>query len=486
MNFLNLGFYAFIVVFFTIYYIVPNKYRYIVIFAGSYFFYGYSNPKLLIILVIATIISYAGGWLIPKFNYCKAIYATFFILEIALLGVFKYTDFIINNINLLLERLYPTIQIHTHFNLVMPIGLSFIVFQACTYLSDIYRKKMNTEKNIVLYGAFVSFFPTVLSGPIQKARKLIPQISNPSEFNYDQAQKGVLLFVWGLFEKILVANNLMKISTTIVGDYLNHSSAEILIAAISFSLYVYADFASYSDMARGIGKVLGIDVGMNFNNPYLSITTSEFWTRWHMSLNEWFVENVYIPLGGNRKGVIQKYFNMMIVFGISGLWHGADWHFVAWGLINGIIVVLGQIIAPAKEKLYQKMCVNEKAESIVFVKRVIVFFLITLTWIFFTAGIMDSLRIWKRILFFDFVSVFNPQLLNICGTTVATFVTFVATLIFCVIQYSRQNETTNYIKYKRQPFIVQCFIVAVIICVCIFAVCNTDANVDTQFLYFQF
>lgn len=268
MNFIDIPFCIFIPVFLGIYYIVPPKYRYIVIFLGSYIFYGYSNPKVLLVLALATFISYFGGIAIYKWNYSKAAYALLFSTELLLLVVYKYLD------------------------LVLPIGLSFIVFQACTYLSDVYRKRITIEKNIIRYGAFVSFFPTVLSGPIQKAKNLLPQIKEPASFDYEQAQKGVLLFVWGLFEKIMVANRLIEISSTVFSDYLNRSSAEMLIGAMSFSLYIYADFSSYSDMARGISKILGINVGKNFNNPYLAKTTAEFWNRWHMSLNDWFKELV--------------------------------------------------------------------------------------------------------------------------------------------------------------------------------------------------
>ena len=486
MDFFEPIFYVFILTYLIVYYIVPNRYRYLVFFTGSYFFYGYSNPKLLIVLIIASAISYVGGLLIVKSEFNRGVYTIFFLLEIVLLGLFKYTEFLIDNINLLLVKLNPSLTLQIRFHFFMPIGLSFIVFQACTYLSDVYRKKMEVEKNPIKVGAFVAFFPTVLSGPIQKARFLLPQISNPAKFDYFQAQKGVLLYVWGLFEKIIVANSLMIISKNINGDYLNHSSAEILLASICFSLYIYADFSSYSDMARGISKLMGIDVGRNFKNPYLSKTISEFWTRWHVSLNEWFVENIYIPLGGNRKGVIRKYINTLIVFGISGLWHGAKWHFVAWGVINGVLAISGQILSPVKKRLYTLAHIDENVESIVFIKRGIVFFLITLTWVFFSEGIIDSLRICKRILLFDFVSLFDPALINICGTAVATFLTAFATIFFCIVQFSRQNETKGYSMYKRQPLFIQCMIVAVLICVCVFAACNTDAHVDTQFLYFQF
>lgn len=249
---------------------------------------------------------------------------------------------------------------------------------------------------------------------------------------------------------------------------------------------IYADFSSYSDMARGISMILGIDIGKNFNNPYLSQSTAEFWNRWHISLNEWFIENVYIPLGGNRKGITRKYINMLIVFLISGLWHGAHWHFVVWGVLNGVLAIIGLILKPARNYVYEKLNVDESVESIVAIKRIIVFYLITLTWIFFTSGIMDSIGIWKKILLFNYLSIFNSNLLNIAGTAVGTFVTMITTIIFCKIQIKRQHENLLYEKYEKQPFFMQSLIVAIAICICIFGASVTSANVNTQFLYFQF
>ena len=403
MNYLNLIFYAFFPVVFLVYYIVPGRYRYIVICIASWVFYGYADPKLLAVLALISLISWLGGWIIPKSRYKRSVYALFFLLEIAILGVFKYAGFVIDNLNRLLLKAGASFQFQPHLSLMLPVGLSFLIFQTCTYLSDVYRRKMEPEKNLVRYCAFAAFFPTILSGPIQKARNLIPQLAHPAKFDYEQAQKGILLFVWGLFEKVMVASHLQLISSTVMANYWYRSSAELLIAAVSFSLYIYADFSSYSDMARGIGKLLGIDVGRNFQNPYLSTSTSEFWTRWHVSLNDWFVENVYIPLGGNRKGTVRKYRNMLLVFAISGLWHGASWHFVAWGIANGILAVLGQILSRPRKRFYEKTGINEHAESVVLIKRAIVFLFITFTWVLFTMGTMDSLRIWKRILLFDVV-----------------------------------------------------------------------------------
>ncbi len=485
MNFLSLKFLGFLLVFFVIYYIVPSKFRYIVIFLGSYLFYGIGHPSMLITLVGLTLVSYLGARIIEK-KHSKAAYILSFTLEIAVLVAFKYTSFILQNCNLLAGRLHLGWHLNTEWNIVLPVGLSFIVFQTCAYLSDVYRGRIPAEKNPIRYAAYAAFFPTVLSGPIQKARILLPQIKDPGKFDFEQAQKGTILFVWGAFEKLLVANNLNAVVTRVLDDYLHHSSMELLIAACCFSLYIYADFNAYSDMARGVAKLLNIDVGRNFNNPYLSKSTSEFWNRWHVSLNEWFIENVYIPLGGNRKGTLRKYINVLIVFLISGLWHGAQWHFVVWGLFNGLLVVFSQMIRPVKKRIYEKIQVSEELESIVFLKRFVVFGLITMTWMFFHAGVIDALKICKRVLLFDFVSIFDPELLNIAGTATATFVTAVMAAVFCVVQNARRKEHEVYLRYKAQPFVLQCLLISIIICVCIFGACNTDGFVDSSFLYFQF
>lgn len=485
MNFLSLEFYLFLLVFLIIYYILPQSYRYIAIFSGSYLFYGFKNPKMLLILLLVTSLTYIGGLIIGK-NPKKYLIVSFFLLNVCILFVFKYLNFVIQNYNTIVSKLLSNIYTINEVDIILPIGLSFIIFQSCTYLSDVYHKKIEPEKNLIRYGAFVAFFPTILSGPIQKSRNLLPQIKSPGSFDGNQAQKGTVLFVWGLFEKVMVANNLSIIVSRVFDDYLNYDSAYYILAAISFSLYIYADFSSYSDMARGIAKIMGIDVGKNFNNPYLSVSTSEFWNRWHMSLNSWFIENIYIPLGGNRKGLFRKFLNMFIVFFISGLWHGANWHFIAWGGINGILVISGQLLKPLKNFLYCKLKIDESVESIQFCKQVITFGLITITWVFFRNGIKDSLYIVKRMIFFNPINFFDPNLLSISGTNVTTFITLVATVIFCVIQLKRQNEHETYLKYARQPMLVQCICVAVIICVCIFSICSTETEVNTQFIYFQF
>lgn len=486
MNYISLGFFAFICIFLIVYYIVPQRYRYILITVGSYFFYGYADFKLLTVLMMITILTYIGG-IILQTQRTKLMYAVFVILTLLILVYFKYTNFIVQNINWLLEGVVKNSSYRiASLDLILPVGLSFIVFQACTYLGDIYRGKLIAEKNIVRYAAFVAFFPTVLSGPIQKARELLPQIKSPLFFDPDTAKKGTILFVWGTFEKVMVANRLLVVVNKVFDNYGNYNSAYYVVAAICFSLYIYADFAAYSDMARGIAMLMGIHIGKNFDNPYLSQSTAEFWNRWHMSLNSWFVENVYIPLGGNRKGIIRKYINVLIVFFLSGLWHGAEWHYIVWGVINGILVIVGQITKPLTKKIYSAWNVDEKVDSIKYMRRIIVFVLITLTWIFFYKNIYASFEIVKSIVTSSPINFFNPDLFSISGTVAATFVTFVTTMLFTRVQLKRQNESLEYKRYCMQPFLFQILILGMMICVCVFGACSTDANVNTQFLYFQF
>lgn len=485
MNYISLAFFAFIILFLILYYAVSQKYRYIVIFVGSYIFYGYADVRLLLVLISITVVTYLGGLLMETRN-SRLAFGICLIADISILLFFKYTDFAISNLNLLLHKIAPQMLPVRQLNLVLPAGLSFIVFQSCTYLTDVLRKNIKAERNLIRYAAFVAFFPTVLSGPIQKARNLLPQISCPRAFDGEQAKKGTLLFIWGMFEKIMVANRLLIVVDTVFGDYEKYDSAYYIVAAVAFSLYIYADFSAYSDMARGVAKIMGIDVGKNFNNPYLSLSTSEFWNRWHTSLNSWLLENIYIPLGGNRRGTLRKYCNIMIVFLISGLWHGANYHFIAWGGVNGLFVVIGQMLAPLRKRIEARLHVDEDAEAVKNVRRVIVFLLITITWVFFQNGVPESIYIIKHMILLNPLSFFNSNLFSIGGTVAKTFVLAVVTKVFCTVQKKRQDESRVYERYSRMPFFVQCLLAAVMLCTCIFGACSLEESVNTQFLYFDF
>lgn len=488
MNFISITFLVFFLVFFCIYYLVPKKYRYVILAVGSYLFYGWGNIGVIGILFLTTIITYTGGGILARQS-SKKIYVLFFSMNLLVLLIFKYLNFLIENANRICGMFGSGDLLGSIPNLILPIGLSFYIFQSITYLGDVYRGRIKAERNFLRYSAFVAFFPSILSGPIQKARILLPQIAEPHDFDSERAIKGFILFVWGLFQKIAVANNLAVIVNTVFDNYNSYdktNTAYFIVAALSFSVYIYADFSSYSDMARGIAKILGIEIGRNFSNPYLSVSCSEFWRRWHISLNEWLTEYVYIPLGGNRRGTIRKYVNVFLVFLISGIWHGASWNFVLWGAVNGIFVIIGQLLRPVKKRVYAAIKVDEECESIITLRRIIVFWLITITWVFFRNNISTSLYIIKNIVLFYPVKLFEPALLTICGTEVRTFGTMTMVVIFGIIQYCRKDERKYYLKFRKQPIFMQCMVIAIIIYICIFKASAGSTTLNTQFLYFQF
>ncbi|SES37936.1 D-alanyl-lipoteichoic acid acyltransferase DltB, MBOAT superfamily [Butyrivibrio fibrisolvens] len=484
MLFTSFEFFAFFVAFFAIYQLIPTKYKYIALLIGGYVFYCFSDVKLFFVLVAISLLSYVGGIVINNHRR-KVVLAVFTILEIAILFIFKYLEFmlrIINNIRALLNQNGGDCSI----DLMLPIGLSFIIFQTITYLVDVYNQKIDVEYNILRYFTFVAFFPTILSGPIQKARNILPQITKPDSFTFEAGRKGIVLFCWGAFEKMLIANNIYSIISTVYGDIDGASYAMLIIAIFSYSLYIYSDFCAYSDMARGLALLLGIDVGVNFRNPYLSVSTSEFWRRWHISLNDWFVEYVYIPLGGNRKGTLRKYINMFIVFFLSGMWHGASYNFVIWGALNGVFVIIGQIINPLKTRIANTLNIDVNVGSIRLFKRIIVFGLISFTWIFFENGLRDAYLIIRKIVIPQPLSFFDENLLSISGSLGTTFMTMLLVVLFCFIQIRRSDEKGLYKTFTNQPIVVQCVVISFFICICVLgSYSQIDVQVS-QFVYFQF
>lgn len=468
MSFIDVHFFVFIIIFLIIYYIVPKKYRYIPILIGSYLFYGFAEPKFLLYLIYSTVVTYLGGYAVSR-RRSRPVLALFLSLNIGALIIAKYNAF------------FPV-----NLGIILPIGMSFFVFQSTTYIIDIYRGRIELEKNFLQYASFVAFFPTILSGPIQKSRELLPQIKNPKGFSDDDMKKGTILFIWGCFEKLMISNRLYVIIDNIYSDNSVFTAPYYILAMLCFSLYIYADFSSYSDMARGVAKMMGIDVGKNFLNPYLSLSLSEFWNRWHTSLNSWFLENLYIPLGGNRKGALRKYINTMLVFLVSGIWHGALIHFVVWGGVNGALVVVENILTPFRKSVYTRLKIDESFESIVFLKRLKVYIILSITWLFFGTGLRQSINILETICMGHFIDYFDEGLLLVSGSSATTFLTIIFTLLFVVVQCKRTNEALYYVRFEKQPLPFQALLMATIVVLCIFGAFSSLATVNTEFLYFNF
>ena len=320
----------------AIYYLVPKKAKNIVLLISSLVFYFYGEPKYLLLMIISIIISYVFGLLIDKYRKnAKVLLAMFLIISLGLLMYFKYIDFIIGNINLLLQNKLDFMHV------ALPIGISFYTFQMISYVIDVYKNKAKVQKNILKLAMYVALFPQLIAGPIVRYTTIEEEIEN-REHSFSKFSLGIRRFVIGLGKKVLIANVLGELAQIMLTST-EQSVLGYWLYAISITLQIYFDFSGYSDMAIGLGKMFGFDFFENFNYPYISCSITEFWRRWHMSLSSWFRDYVYIPLGGNRVSTIKWLRNIMVVWMLTGLWHGASWNFVIWGVGFGILLVLEKV-----------------------------------------------------------------------------------------------------------------------------------------------
>ena len=326
------------------YFIVPArlvKVRNAVLLASSLVFYGWGEPKYIVIMIFSIVFNYASGLVIGKHTGMRnkhrvrpmLIFCVFG--NLALLGIFKYTDFVLDTVNRL------TAAGLTLPGIALPIGISFYTFQTMSYIIDVYRGKVEPQKNLITFGAYVALFPQLIAGPIVRYSDVAVMLAG-RRTNLEQTAEGVRRFIVGFGKKVLLANQIYVVWMEL-SSMENLSAAAAWLGAVAFTFQIYFDFSGYSDMAIGLGKIFGFDYLENFNYPYISRSITEFWRRWHMSLSSWFKEYVYIPLGGNRKGIARQLLNISIVWALTGLWHGASWNFVMWGVYYGIILIIEKL-----------------------------------------------------------------------------------------------------------------------------------------------
>ena len=387
MLFNSIDFLCFFPVVVLLYYVVPMKARWVWLLLASYYFYMSWNISYGILIAVSTIITYVGARLIGRTE--NLILKKFFLIisclsNLSVLFYYKYIDFIVANINRFFGWMGSEHTIHW-LNVFLPVGISFYTFQTLGYVIDVYRKDVLAEKNIFKYALFVSFFPQLVAGPIEKSTNLLTQIQTKKSFSPQNITLGLILMGQGFFMKLVIADNLATVVDTVYSDTNVYSGWYLIIATILFAFQIYGDFGGYSLIAIGAARILGFQLIENFNAPYFSKSISEFWRRWHISLQNWFRDYIYIPLGGNKKGRIRQYINTMTVFLISGLWHGAAWHYVIWGGINGLFCVVGARVKSGKEKVLSKLNINRQLFCYRLLSVISTFVLIDLTWIFFRA-----------------------------------------------------------------------------------------------------
>ena len=397
------------------------------------------------------------------------------VANIGVLSVFKYYNFFIDNFNSVLFKVSPE-NLLPLWDIILPIGLSFHTFQAMSYTIEVYRGNQKAERHFGIYSLYVMFYPQLVAGPIERPQNVIYQFYEKHEFNYDLAKSGLRLMLWGMFKKIVIADRLSIFVNKVYGNPTDYQGLPLIIATLFFTFQIYCDFSGYSDIAIGSARVMGFDLMKNFDRPYFSKNISEFWRRWHISLSTWFRDYLYIPLGGNRLSEYRRYFNLFFVFMMSGLWHGASWHFVIWGALHGIYLIFGQLTKSIQDKILS-ILPSEFLRD--FVNVSITFFLVAFAWIFFAAhSNTDSFYVVRNI--FKSNSHSLSQLIELIGHN-DLYLIIISIAILEFVQWQQRGshiaiDFENRPKWQRWG--AYYLILMMILC---FGVYN-----NSQFIYFQF
>ena len=480
----------------AVYFVIPKKLRHIWLLIASYYFYMSWNAAYAALIGIVTVSTYAAGLLIGKSRSNgqkpkKTVVAFCTVIVLGILAFYKYGNFAISIADTIARLLFGT-SVESRLNLILPVGISFYTFQAIGYVIDVYRGEMEAEKNFIRYALFVSFFPQLVAGPIERSKNLLKQMRHIEEirlWNIKRITSGAILMVWGLFMKMVIADRAAIVVNTVFDSYRIYGSTELILGAAGFAVQIYCDFASYSTIAIGAARIMGFDLMENFRAPYLAKSIEDFWDRWHISLTKWFTDYLYIPLGGSRKGKIRKYINIMIVFLVSGLWHGADWSFVVWGGIHGIYRIMEECLKPAGSKIADKLKIRTECASWKLLRIAVTFVLVTFAWIFFRASsVAEAFDYIRRIVSRPTPWVlFDGGLLNIglSGLELNILVIGLVMLFAVDMIRIRKNLKIDELLFSQNMYFEWGFIILLIVMIFVFGEYGYAFDAQ-QFIYFQF
>ena len=468
MLFTSIEFFVFLPIVFALYWLLRRQLRWqnLLVVAASYLFYGWWDWRFLLLIAFTSACSYASGLLIGSNRWHKTALWGNIILNLAILGLFKYYDFFVVELANLLGCSGDSVMLH----LILPVGISFYTFQALSYSIDVYRGKLEPTRDVVAFFAYVSFFPQLVAGPIERATNLLPQFHRQRQFDYAMAVDGIRQMLWGFFKKVVVADNCATFVDDIWGDFAGQSSINMAVAAALFSIQIYCDFSGYSDIAIGCAKLFGIKLMRNFNVPYFSRDIAEFWRRWHISLTTWFRDYVYIPLGGSRVAKWKVVRNTFIIFLVSGLWHGANWTFILWGAFHALLFL--PLILMGKNRKYTDIVAADRwLPSIKELGQMLLtFVLAALGWILFRSQSIGEAIDFYTSLFTGGLSGANLPMRTIV---------FVAIMLL-VEWLQRKREHGLDMSGVRSGVIRYIFYVCVLALIFVFGVFNET------FIYFQF
>ena len=482
MLFTSLPFILFLAITVIVFYLLPRTGQRVFLLLANYIFYMWWEPKFGLLLLFGTVVTWMAALAMQRrlLGQHRLWLILGVLIMLGQLVLFKYTDFFLSGIAALLRwEQAPSL------GLMLPVGISFYSFSAAGYLFDVYRGKTEAEENFLTCALALSFFPSILSGPIPRVRELAPQFNTRHTLQWETMRRGLLRFVWGAAKKLIAADSLLVIINTAYGAPWNFTGGQLLFAVIAYSLYIYLDFSAYTDMAIGVAWMLGFALPENFNAPYCARTVADFWRRWHMSLTGWFREYLFFPLGGSRVPKWRVYLNILIVFAVSGLWHGAAMTFVVWGVLNGAFQVAGSITARPRNAIRRTLRIGDDNPLRVAFQICFVFALMTAAWIFFRASSADqALFIIKRILLI-LRDGFGAKPLTELGLSLRQLVMLPVFLAPFVAEDVRKGLGCKPLRLEERPWLYCLSVMILVLAVAVFGAYGAEFD-QNEFVYFKF
>lgn len=489
MSFNSVTFLIFLPIVLLLYWILPSKFRWIMLLIASYLFYMSWNVWLIFLIVFTTLVSYFSGILMQKYEHNKKIKKLLLIFTlICCLGTlffFKYFTFAVNLIIDFANLFKAGIPQFT-FSLLLPVGISFYTFQTLSYVIDVYRGRIEAEKHLGYYALFVVYFPQLVAGPIERPDNLLPQLKAERTFNADDLCIGLRIAAVGFFKKVVIADGVACYVNAVYNNLSSANGVTAIIATVLFAIQIYCDFSGYTDIAIGTARMMGIKLRDNFNNPYLAISIKDFWRRWHISLTSWFTDYIYIPLGGNRCKLWRWALNVMIVFLLSGLWHGAALTFAVWGAIHGVYQIVGKLKDIALKKLSEKYSLKIPQDNVAirFIKRTVTFALVCFAWIFFRGNSLSDCGTIIAKIFTDWSgtrAALSAMDLDLSGALRIALSCYILAILGKIIHFEPNSnaDTAAYVRRKVAYF----FLLAA---VAIAWIALSVSGGESAFIYFQF
>lgn len=481
MVFNSFSFIVFFIITLFFYYILPHRLRWVLLLLASAIFYMAWSPLLMILLLFSVSVNYAAALRMDRLGAGpgrRFWLVVSLVVSFGILFVFKYLLFFANSVTGLLQA-FGIAAGPPQFSIILPMGISFYTFQAAGYAIDVYRGNQTPQRNFFKFTLFITFFPQLVAGPIERADNLMPQLFSRKTFKLDNMIEGAKIMIVGFFKKVVVADRVAACVNTVYNDPRQFEGLAVIIATVLFAFQIYCDFSGYSDIAQGCSKMLGIDLMRNFRQPYLSRSIKEFWRRWHVSLSSWFKDYVYFPLGGSRVPKPRHYFNTMVTFLVSGLWHGADWTFVIWGGLHGAYQITGDMLPKPKGL--------DRFPPARAVQMLFTFALVCFSWIFFRANSIGDALYMTRHLFTGSANWTDAQyvfdVVNNMGVQLVPFLVGTACILLLIVMELFSGEKTIHEVLMKTPGVFRFgfyfFLAALILCLGVYYDAST-------FIYFQF